>query len=201
MSATRSQNGNLVLSAGRMALQASTKRFQVQLSNVDAGVYATLDLRLAQQPSENDRFLFTRLLAFCYLYRDDDQSVLAFSKGGIATPDDPAIARHSLDGRLLQWCEVGNPSAERLHKASKSAPEVFLFTQHDPDRVVAELARAEIHRREELLIYALEPSLLDQLAAALSERGGNFDLTIAEQTLYATAGAQSCSGALTRVSA
>src|SRR5688572_6495399 len=125
-----------------MALQATTRRFQVQLSHVDVGVYATLDLRLAQQPSENDRFVFTRLLAYCYLYRSDAQSTLAFSKGGISTPDEPAIARTSLDGRLLQWCEVGNPSTERLHKALKSAPQVYLFTQHDPERVVAELLRA-----------------------------------------------------------
>lgn len=167
-----------------MALQATTKRFHVQLSHVDADVYATLDVRVAQQPSESDRFAFTRLLAYCYLYRDDTQSTLSFSKGGIATPDEPALARMSLDGRLLQWCDIGNPSAERLHKALKASPEVFLFTQHDPERVVADLSRSAIHRRNELCIIALDPVFLDQLASALPERGGTFDLTIAEATLY-----------------
>ena len=181
-----------------MAQQATIKRFQVQLSHVDVGAYAALDLRLAQQPSENERFLFTRLLAYCWLYRDDPQSELTFSKGGITTPEDPAIARTSLDGRLLQWCEVGNPSAERLHKALKSAPDVFLFTQHDVERVVAELSRSQVHRREELSILALDPTFLDELATTLPERGGPLDLTIAEDTLYVTAGEQSLSGTLTR---
>lgn len=180
-----------------MALSATTKRFQVQLSHVDQGVYAALDLRLAQQPSENDRFLYTRLLAFCWLYRDDAQSELAFSKGGITTPEEPAMARTSLDGRLLQWCEIGNPSAERLHKALKSAPDVFLFTQHDVERIGTELSRSQVHRRNELRIVALEPEFLDQLAKALPERGGAFDLTIAEDTLYVTCGEHHLSGPLT----
>jgi uncharacterized protein YaeQ len=184
-----------------MALQATTKRFQVQLSHVDAGVYATLDLRLAQQASESERFVFSRVLAFCYLYREDTQSVLNFSKGGISTPDEPAIARTSLDGRLLQWCEVGNPSAERLHKAMKSAPEVYLFTHHDVERVVAEISRAQVHRREELAIFVLETNLLDELSTAMSERGGTFDLTIAEGNIYITAGVSSITGTMTRRSA
>ncbi len=69
-----------------MAQQATIKRFQVQLSHVDVGAYAALDLRLAQQPSENERFLFTRLLAYCWLYRDDPQSELTFSKVGSRHP-------------------------------------------------------------------------------------------------------------------
>jgi uncharacterized protein YaeQ len=181
-----------------MALQASTKRFQVQLSHVDEAVYASLDLRLAQQPSENDRFLYTRLLAYCWLYRDDLQSELGFSKGGITTPDEPALARTSLDGRLLQWCEIGNPSAERLHKALKSASEVFLFTQHDVERILSELSRSQVHRRDELRIMALDPTFLDELAAILPERGGALDLTIAEDTLYVTAGEHSLTAPLTR---
>ena len=181
-----------------MALQATPRRFQIQLSHVDVGVYAALDLRLAHQPSENDRFLFTRLFAYCYLYREDPERILAFSKGGITTPDEPAISRVSLDGRLLLWCEVGNPSAERLHKAMKSAPEVFLFTQHDPERVLQELQKAQVHRKEELQVFSLEPSLLDEMAGALGERGGAFDLTIAEDTLYVTVGTHNFSGLLTR---
>lgn len=182
-----------------MANHASPKRFVVQLSNVDAGVYTELDLRLSQQASETVNFLLTRVVAYCYLAREDADSVLAFSKGGISTPDEPAISRTSLDGRLLLWCEIGNPSAERLHKAGKSGASVVLFTHHDAERQIGELRASNIHRKETFEVYALEASWLAALAAAVGERGANFELTIAEDTLYVVVdGASLASGSLTR---
>lgn len=167
-----------------MAQSASPKRFVITLSHVDAGVYTELDLRVSQQTSETLQFLLTRVIAYCFLSRDDLDSTLTFSKGGIATPDEPALSRTSLDGRLLMWCEIGNPSAERLHKAGKSGAEVVLFTHHDPERLTLELARGAIHRKHELAIYSLEPAWLDAFGRAVGERGATLELTIAEDTLY-----------------
>lgn len=182
-----------------MAAQASPKRFVVQLSNVDAGVYTELDLRVSQQSSETLAFLLTRVVAYCCLTRSDADSVLTFSKGGISTPDEPAISRTSLDGRLLLWCEIGNPSAERLHKASKSGATVVLFTHHDAERQVTELRVSNIHRKQDLEIYSLEASWLSALAAAIGERGARFELTIAEDTLYVVIdGTPLASGVITR---
>lgn len=167
-----------------MAQQGSPRRFVIHLSHVDRGVYTELDLRVSQQASETDRFLLTRVFALCWLTRDDVDSSLSFSKGGISTPEEPALSRVSLDGRLLVWCEIGSPSAERLHKASKSGAEVVLFTHHDPERQVEELRSSHIHRKEALEVYSLEPEFLDAVLADLDERGANFELTIAENTLY-----------------
>jgi uncharacterized protein YaeQ len=183
-----------------VARQATTKRFVVELSNVDDGVYQKLDLRLAQQPSETDAFLLTRLLAYCLLAREDDNSVLAFSKGGLTTPEDPAISRTSLDGRILVWCEIGNPSIERLHKASKSAPQVFLVTQHEAERMQKELAQATLFRKEELVVWAIDPGFLAELSGKLGERGGELSLTISDATLYVEVGGAALSTPLARVS-
>lgn len=167
-----------------MAQSASAKRFVITLSHVDAGVYTELDLRVSQQTSETIQFLLTRVVAYCFLTRDDLDSTLTFSKGGIATPDDPALSRTSLDGRLLVWCEIGNPSVERLHKAGKSGAEVVLFTHHDAARLTLELGRGAIHRKAELAIYALEPGWLDAFGRAVGERGATLELTITDDTLY-----------------
>jgi len=182
-----------------MARPATTRRFSVDLSNVDEGVYQKLDVRLAQQSSETDAFLFTRLLAYCLLTRDDEDSTLQFSKGGIATPEDPAISRVSLDGRMLVWCEVGNPSTERLHKASKSSPLVVLFTQHDPERMQKELAAATLFRKDELVVWALDAAFLADLAARMNERGGEFALTVSDGMLYVEVQGASLSSSLVRV--
>jgi uncharacterized protein YaeQ len=182
-----------------MAQQARTKRFVVALSHVDENVYRELDLRLAQQPSETDAFLLTRLIAYCFLARDDEGTTLQFSKGGLTTPEEPAIARTTLDGRIVVWCEIGNPSVERLHKASKAAPHVVLFTQHNPTRLSEELQHATIFRKEELEIWAVDPVFLAELGAVLVERSTELALTLADQTLYVTVGDQALSSPLTPV--
>jgi uncharacterized protein YaeQ len=182
-----------------VARQATTKRFGIELSYVDESVYQKLDLRLAQQPSETDAYCLTRVLAYCLLSRDDDDSTLTFSKGGLTTPDDPAIARVSLDGRMLVWCEVGNPSIERLHKASKGAPLVVLVTHHEPERMQRELSEATIFRKEELVVWALEPGFLSEFASKLGERGGDFSLTISDGTLYVEVAGGTLSSALQRI--
>jgi uncharacterized protein YaeQ len=183
-----------------MAQKATTRRYIVDLSNVDEGVYQKLDLRLAQQPSETDAFLYTRLLAYCLLTRDDDESTLQFSKGGITTPEEPAVSRGSLDGRMLVWCEIGSPSIERLHKASKSSPLVVLLTQHDPERMQKELSLATLFRKEELAVWAIEAAFLAELGARMNERGGEFALTVSDGMLYVEAQGVSLSSSLLRIS-
>lgn len=167
-----------------MAQQGSPRRFVIQLSNVDRGVYTGLDLRVSQQSSETDQFLLTRVFAYCCLTRDDADSALTFSKGGISTPEEPALSRTALDGRLLMWCEIGNPSAERLHKAGKSGASVVLFTHHEPERQVEELRSSHIHRKDALEVFSLDAEFLDAVLDDIDERGANFELTIAENTLY-----------------
>ena len=46
-----------------MALGATVHRFQIDLSDVDRGVYEALDLRVARHPSESVPYLLTRTLA------------------------------------------------------------------------------------------------------------------------------------------
>src|SRR5690606_37256332 len=69
-----------------MALGATNHVFSVRLSDVDRGIYETLELRLARHPSESADFLVTRLLAYCLEYTEG----IAFSKG-LSDPDEPAI--------------------------------------------------------------------------------------------------------------
>jgi len=179
-----------------MVAQATARRFQIQLSNVDHAVYTTLDLRVAQHPSETQRYLLTRVLAFCYLSNADTESELQFSKGGLSSPEDAALARTSLDGRLLVWCDIGTPSAERVHKASKAAPRVVVFTHNDPKLLSERLRKAHIHRKEQLELWGLEPQFLDALALATNTRTSEFELTIAEGQLYLNVAGDSLSGAL-----
>ena len=178
-----------------MALQATVYRFSVQLSHVDRGVYEALDVRLARHPSETERFLLTRLIAYCHLVEEG----LEHSKGGLSNPDEPAMAIRSLDGRLLAWIEIGNPSAERLHKAAKAARRVVVVTHHDTQLMLKELSGKKIHRMEEIEVIALEPSFLDRLAEHIGDRGCAVELTITEGEMYVVAGGETIQTTLRKV--
>lgn len=182
-----------------MVAPGTPRRFHVQLCNVDQELYTTLDVRLSQHPSETHRFLFARLLAYCALYEDDVNAVLAFSKGGVSSPEEPALSRTSLDGRLLLWCEIGTPSLERVHKASKAAPRVVLFTHHEPRLLVEELAKGHVHKKDEIEAYALAPAFLDELARLLDARTAEFALTLTEGQLYVNVGAATLEAQLARI--
>ncbi|PAM42162.1 hypothetical protein CEJ63_24720, partial [Acinetobacter baumannii] len=47
-----------------MALTATIRKAELQISDMDRGYYATHNLTLAQHPSETDERLMVRLLAF-----------------------------------------------------------------------------------------------------------------------------------------
>ena len=176
-----------------MALQATVYHVQIELSDVDRGVYEPLDLRIARHPSESMPYLLTRTIAYALLYEEG----LSFSKGGLSSADEPPLTVRDLQGNLRAWIEIGLPSAERLHKASKASPRVVVFTQHDPRMLLHEAAKGEIHRAEEIEIYALDPKFLEQLGA-LTDRNARWTLLRNDGVLYVTVGDKTLSSQVTR---
>lgn len=175
-----------------MALTATVHTFDIGLSDVDRHVYETLALRVARHPSETAEYLLTRVLAYCLEYREG----IAFSRG-LAEPDEPALAVRDLTGALLAWIDVGAPDAARLHRASKAAPRVAVYTHHDPERVQRAVAGERIHRAGSIELHAVDRALLAELAARL-ERRLAFDLSVADGHLYVTIGGETLAGEVVR---
>ncbi len=178
-----------------MALTATLHRLRVELADVERGVYESLDLRVARHPSESMRFMLTRTLAYCLSYTEG----IAFSKDGIASTDDPPISVRDPTGLLLAWIDVGNPSAERLHRASKAAREVALYSATPLLQLRREAASRAIHRLEAIALWQLEPAFLDGLAE-LVDRNSALELMRNDGLLYATIAGRTVEGAVTRAS-
>jgi uncharacterized protein YaeQ len=177
-----------------MALGATIHVFTVQLAHVDRAVYETLELRLARHPSESPEYLVTRLLAYCLEYTEG----IAFSKG-LSDPDEPAIIVRDLTGALRGWIEIGAPEAPRLHKATKASPVVAVYPTRDAASWLARLAGERIHRAADIAIHAIDPALLTAFAAKL-ERRMPLELSVSEQTIYLSSGAETLTGGITRLS-
>jgi uncharacterized protein YaeQ len=177
-----------------MALTSTIYRFVIALSNVDRGIYESLDLRVACHPSEALPHLVTRVLAFAFLHEEG----LAFSKGGLSDSDAPALAIHSLDGQLRAWIEIGVPSADRLHKASKAAARVVVITHKNPKQLLAQVASREIHRKQALELYALDEPLVAALAAAV-DKTTHWAVTFSDGQVYVEVNGASLIGSLERL--
>jgi uncharacterized protein YaeQ len=175
-----------------VATQATVYHVRIELSDVDRAVYESLDLRIARHPSESMPYFLTRTLAYALLYEEG----LAFSKGGLSSADEAPLAIRDLQGNLKAWIEIGTPTADRLHKASKASPRVVVFTQNDPRRLVEEARTRDIHKAEKIEVYALEPKFLDQLGA-LTDRNAQWMLLRNDGVLYVTVGDKSVSGPVT----
>jgi uncharacterized protein YaeQ len=122
---------------------------------------------------------------------------ISFSNG-LSTPDEPTIAIRDLTGAMRAWIDVGAPSAERLHRASKATPRVAVYTHKDVTQFVARLRGERIHRIEALEVYALDRELLTNLENRL-ERRMALSLTVAEKHLYVSVGEASLTGVIERV--
>ena len=175
-----------------MALTATIYNFDVELSNVDRGVYETLSFQAAQHPSESDEYLIARVLAYCLEYREG----IAFSKG-LAEPDEPAVMVRDLTGTPQLWIEIGTPDAARLHKASKATPRVVVYSHKDTSRWVQQMADAKIHRRETIEVVELDRELIAGLVERLDRRMV-LGLSVNEGHLYATIGDDTLDGELTK---
>ena len=158
---------------------ATLYSFDVELAHVDRGVYASLAFRVAQHPSETDDALLTRVLAYCLEYTDGIQ----FSSQGLSEPDDPPVLVRDATGALRVWIDIGVPDPARLHKASKAAARVVVYTHKDPARLIRLLEGERIHRREALEIYAVDRSFLGAWVARLSRRM-RFDLSVSDGQIY-----------------
>ncbi|MDQ3070795.1 MAG: YaeQ family protein [Acidobacteriota bacterium] len=176
-----------------MALTATIYNFDVELADSDRHVYETLALRVARHPSESEEHLAARLLAYLLEYGEG----IAFSRG-ISDPDEPAIAVRDLTGRIRTWIDIGSPDAARLHKASKSADRVVVYTHKDPAQLLKQLAGERIHRSSDLEIHAIDRDLIAALVARLSRRVA-FSLSVNERDLYLSIGDENLTGHVTRV--
>lgn len=176
-----------------MALTATIYNFDIDLADADRHVYESIALRVARHPSESEEYLLTRVLAYALEFAEG----IAFSDGGLSSPDQPAITVRDLTGAIRSWIEIGSPDASRLHRASKAAPRVAVYTHKDVARLAANLAGERIHRAEALELYAVDRALIAALAARLDRRMA-FALSVSGGELFVSIGVETLTGAVRR---
>lgn len=162
-----------------MAIGATVHTFEVQLADVDRGVYEDFSLRVARHPSETDAYMVTRLLAYCLEHEEG----IAFAAGGVSSTDEPAVLIRDLTGSITAWIEVGAPDAGRLHHGSKLAERTAVYTHRDPEHLTKAWAGKPIHRAEHIVLTSFDRGFIDD-AAKLLERRNALTVSLTEGQLY-----------------
>ncbi len=173
----------------RMALPATLRRFAIALSDSDRGVYEQLEWRVAQHPSESERYLVARVIARCLEHADG----VEFSKGGVSDDEEPAIVHRDLRGNWVAWIEVGSPTPARLHKAAKLAPRVAVYGWKQLDSLAQAIDDERVHRGDAIAIREFPAEVLDRVATTL-DRVNTWELSIAGGTVYLAAAGQQFEG-------
>lgn len=167
-----------------LALTATIRRFAIELSDVDRGVYETLDLRVAQHPSESATYLVTRLLAYALHYEEG----IEFSAG--VSLGEAAVRVIDATGVTRVLVEVGQPAATRLHRATKAADEVWVYTYKRPRDLQREVTGKKVHRIETVRAFSIPAELLELLEGSL-DRQNAWTLVRNDGVLMVSAGSGS----------
>jgi len=148
-----------------VAQTATVYAVTIELADVDRNVYETLELRVARHPSETAEYMLVRILAYCLEYQEGIELT-----EGVSSGNEPALVVRDLTGRITSWIEVGMPDAERLHRGSKLAGRVAVYTHRDVRQLMGNLNGQRIHRSEEIPIRAFDRTLVEEIAAHLDRR-------------------------------
>ena len=168
-----------------MALKPTIFKLKIMLSDLDRNIYETLNLTVAQHPSETTERMMVRILAYC-INRDEH---LDFGKG-LSTADEPDLWVRTLDSRITLWIDVGEPAAERIRKASRISEVVRIYSFNSKSDVWwnQEGAKLTTFGAE---VFQVQWEAIQELVAMV-ERTMDFALTISENSAYFSAAEQSC---------
>ncbi len=124
------------------------------------------------------------------------QEALEFGRG-LCVPEEPALWIKSLVGGTKLWIDVGLPSAERLHRASKNSDRVMIVTDKEQSALYKEWKSRAIHKADNIEIVQLPAQFIAELSINL-QRSIHWYITIQENTISVADGEKSVDAIIQR---
>lgn len=168
-----------------MASNAKICKLTISLSDIDQNHYDTLNLTVAQHPSETTERMMVRILAFCI----NAQERLEFTKG-LSTAEEPDIWVRSLDDQLMLWIDVGEPAFDRIKKASHIARQLKVYCFNRKATTWWEQGRDQFVKLK-ASYYQFDWANIQQLAG-LQQRTMQLSVTITGNSAYVATESGEC---------
>jgi uncharacterized protein YaeQ len=178
-------------SLGDMALKAIIHKANLQLSDIDRGVYGDHSLTIARHPSETDERMVIRLLAFALNVPEDDQhGTLEFAKD-MWNADEPALWQKDLTGQIIEhWIEVGQPDEKRLLRTTARVGRVSVYSFASSTPVWWRDIESKLTRAQNLTVLQI-PSEQSRTLAALAQRTMDLQVTVQDGAIWVGDGTRS----------
>jgi uncharacterized protein YaeQ len=166
-----------------MAIKATIHKAQVQIADMDRGVYADHSVTIARHPSETDERMMIRLLAFALnVPADDKRGKLEFAKD-LWDVDEPALWHKDYTDAVLHWIDVGQPDDKRLMRAAGRAERVSVYSFSSSTPVWWKGIESKLTRAANLVVWQIEAAQ-SQALAKLAERGMQLQVTVQDGTVW-----------------
>ena len=160
-----------------MAIKPTIYKFRISLSDINRNYYDTLNLTIAQHPSETVERMMVRVLAYCI----NAQESLEFTKG-LSAIEEPDIWVKTLDDQISLWIDVGEPAFERVKKATRLAKEVKLYSFNSKSDVWWDQGQSKLQQLA-ISVYRLKWEEVQSLAALVA-RTMDLSVTITGDSAY-----------------
>ena len=160
-----------------MALKPTIYKLKISLSDLNRNYYDTLNLTIAQHPSETLERMMVRVLVFCI----NAQEHLAFTKG-LSVVEEPDMWARTLDDQISLWIDVGEPTADRIKKATRLARAVKIYSFNSKSNVWWEQEQLKF-KELKASVFQMQWENIKSLAA-LVQRTMDLSVTITGDSAY-----------------
>ena len=160
-----------------MALKPTIYKFRISLSDLNRDYYDTLNLTVAQHPSESIERMMVRIMAFCI----NAEEQLVFTKG-LSAIEEPDIWSRTLDDQISLWIDVGEPAFDRVKKATRLAPVVKIYSFNSKSDAWWEQSKKKLSNLK-ASVFQLEWKDIQNLATMV-QRTMDFSVTITGDSAY-----------------
>ncbi len=169
-----------------MAQKATIYKADINLANMDLGVYLDQSLTIAQHPSETLQRMMLRIVAWAM--HGNEQ--LNFTKG-LCDEDEPELWQVNYSDEIELWIDLGLPDEKRLKKASVRAQHAVLFAYGE--NAAAQWwsqQQTTAQKYNNLTIYMVSDATMAALAD-LATRTMQLQFSISDGEIWLSCGEQS----------
>ena len=167
-----------------MALKATINKAVIHLSDMDRNYYDTLNLTIAQHPSETDRRMMIRLVAFILNAHEN----LQFGKG-VSDEDEAAIWQINFSEEIELWIELGQLDEKRIKKACNKSKQVKLYCYGSSADTWWSQSESKLKQFSKLSVEQFDEDTTEALAELIS-RSMEFQCSIQDGQLWITSGSE-----------
>ena len=166
-----------------MALKATIFKAQLQIADMDRGIYGDHLLTLAQHPSETEERMMVRLLAYTLnVPSDNHRGDLVFARG-LSDTDEPDLWQLDLTGQLVHWIEVGQPDERRMQRAASRAEQATFIAYTASTPIWWAGVKNKLTRTERLAVWQL-PAEQSAALAGLAQRSMQIQVTVQDGLIW-----------------